>query len=157
MKPSSVRSAALFFAFGLPLAMPVCAQTDTPPSSPAQNDVPPSPPGGGPHRGGFEHRVEMLQRALSLTPDQTTQVKAILGAERSKMEALRSNTSLAGEDRHNQMMAVHQDTTTRMHTVLTADQATKYDSLEARMREHRPGNGEGPPPPPSASQGPGER
>ncbi len=157
MKWSSARNAAFLLALGLPLALPVFAQTDTPPSSPAQSDAPPPPPGGGPQRGGLDHRVEMLQRALTLTPDQTTQVKAILGAERGKMDAVRSNASLTGEDRHAQMMSIHGDTTAKMHTVLTADQATKYDSLEARMREHHPGNGEMPPPPPPTPQGPGGR
>jgi periplasmic protein CpxP/Spy len=147
------------------LAAPLFAQTDAPPPPPAPSDAPPPPPPdgghfrGGPGRGNPERRVEMLQQHLGLSADQTTQVKALLETERGKMEALRSNSSVQGEDRRTQMMAIHQDTNTKMHAILTPEQATKYDAMEARMREHP----HGPPPagaPPAgaaAPSGPGER
>ena len=128
-------------------------QTAAASASPAQTDAPPLP-NGGPPRGGPDHRVEMLQQALNLTPDQTTQVKALFEAERSKMDALRSDTASSREERHTQMMAIHGDTTAKMHALLSTEQATKYDSLEARMRERRQDGGNAPPPPPG---GPGER
>ncbi|HLI77031.1 MAG TPA: hypothetical protein VKV02_08800, partial [Acidobacteriaceae bacterium] len=131
------------------MAAPALSQSGAPAPTPApsQTEGPPPPPGpgyGGPHRDGPEHRLERLQRALNLTPDQTTQVKALFEAERGKMEALRANTALQPEDRRTQMRAIHEDTQTKMHALLTPDQATKYDALEARMRER----GGGPPPPP---------
>ena len=144
-------SLAAMLVAGVGYAQPVGApafpqtQTDAPPPPPPQD----GPPRGGPGRGGPEHRVEMLQRALNLTPDQTTQVRSLFETERTKMEAQRSNTALSHEDRRSQMGAIHQDTQTRMHALLTPDQATKYDTLEARMRERRDRGGEaGPPPPP---------
>lgn len=129
-------------------AIPVLAQTTTPPNPPASPDAPPPPPdGGGPRRGNPEHRIEMLQHELNLTPEQTTQVRALFSAERTRMEALRSNSALSPQDRRTQMMAIHQDSETRMHSILTADQATRYDAMQAHMRERRDG-GEPPPPPP---------
>ncbi len=133
----------------IPAALATAQATPVPP---AQTDTP--PPYGGPRGGGPERRVEMLQQALNLTPDQTTQVKALLVTERTKMEALRSNTALSQDDRHSQMTAIHGDTTTKMHALLSTEQATKYDSIEARMRQRRPDSSNPPPPPPS---GPGER
>ena len=127
-------------------AVPVFAQTSNPPASP-EAAPPPPPPDGGPRRGNPEHRIEMLQHELNLTPEQTTQVRAFFGAERTRMEALRSNSALAPQDRRTQMMAIHQDSETKMHSILTSDQATKYDAMQAHMREHRDG-GEPPPPPP---------
>lgn len=129
------------------------AQTTDQPSPAAQSDAPPPPPGGRPPRGGPGHRIEMLQHELNLTPDQTTQVRALLETERSKAEAVRSNSALSADDRRSQMMAIHQDTNTKMHTLLTPDQVTKYDAMEARMRERRGPAGGPPPPPPS---GPGQ-
>ena len=87
----------------------------------------------------------MLQQALNLTPEQTTQVRALFSAERTRMEALRSNSALAPDERRSQMIAIHQDGETKMRGILTPDQATKYAALEARMRERR---GEGGPPQP---------
>lgn len=160
------KQVALLFTMGASLlAVPAFAQTEAaPPPPPAQSDVPPPPPDGGPGRGGPgrgnpERRLAMLQQHLNLTPDQTTQVKALLETERGKMEALRSGGASAGGDRRTQMMAIHQDTTTKMHAILTPEQATKYDAMEARMREHRQGPPPNVPPPPagSAPSGPGER
>jgi periplasmic protein CpxP/Spy len=149
--------ATLLFSAGLLCAGPVFAQTDAPPPTPAQADGAPPPPMGH-HRGGPEHRVEMLQHSLNLSPDQTTQVKALLDDERSKMEALHGNTALAPEDRRTQMMAVRQDTNTKVRALLTPDQVTKFDAMQARMRDRRPGGPDGPPPPPPApGAAPGER
>jgi periplasmic protein CpxP/Spy len=153
VEAAAVLAAATFFG-----AVPALAQATTPPAS--QADAPPPPPDGGRHRGGMgpEHRVEMLQHALNLSADQTTQVKAVMESERPKMEALRANTSLSPEDRRTQMMAIHQDENTRIRALLTADQATKYDAMAARMREHRgPMGNPPPPPPPGETPGPGER
>jgi protein CpxP len=128
----------------------------------AQQDAPPPPPDGqqqGPPPGGHrgwdsERRVEMMQRRLNLNADQTTQIKGIFADGQSKMEALRSNTSLAPADRHAQMMALHQDETAKVRGVLTPDQQTKFDAMQARMHEHRGGMGGDatPPPPPPPSQ-----
>lgn len=128
------------------VALPARAQTDAPPPPPGQG-----PPPGGYHRGGPGHRVEMLQHRLNLSADQTAQVKALLETERTKMEALRSNTAAAGEDRRSQMMAIHQDTETKLRALLTPDQVTRYDAMQAEMREHREDRGGPPPPPPPGS------
>ncbi len=135
-------------ALGLPFAGPASAQMEAPPSA-GQNEAPPAPPrDGGPRRGGPEHQLERLQYALSLTPEQSTQVKTILEGEHSKMDALHGNSAAAPEERHTQMMAIHGDTAAKIRVLLTPDQVTKYDAMEARMREHRPGAGGAPPPPP---------
>lgn len=96
----------------------------------------------------------MLQQQLNLTPDQTTQVRAIFASERTKMEALRSNNALSPDDRRTQMMAIHQDSDSKMRGILTPDQVTKYDAMQARMREHRR-DGDAPPPPPPPPPPPG--
>lgn len=153
----SLEAATVLAAAILLGGAPAQAQTTAPTASQTDAPPPPPPPDGGRHRGGMgpEHRVEMLQHALNLSADQTTQVKAVMESERPKMEALRANSSLSQEDRHSQMMAIHQDESTRIRALLTADQATKYDAMEARMREHRGPMGN--PPPPGEAPGPGNR
>lgn len=95
----------------------------------------------------------MLQHELNLTADQTSQVKALLETERTKMEALRSSSALSNEDRRSQMMAIRSDGDAKIRALLTPDQVTKYDAMQARMRERmqerRDGGGPPPPPPPA--------
>lgn len=92
-----------------------------------------------------ERRLEMMQRQLSLTPDQTTAIRAIFQDERAKMEAARaSGDSTSPEDRRAKMMAMREEEKTKIEAVLTPDQKTKYEEMEARMRERR----DAPPQPP---------
>ena len=149
------RTLVLLVCSGSILAIPSVAQTDTPPPSPGQTQG--SPTGyNGPRRGGPDQRAEMLARQLNLSPDQTTQVKALLETERSKMEAVRSNTALSRDDIRTQMMTIHQDNDVKLRSLLTADQATKFDAMQARqrarMQEHQDGQGAPPAPPAGAPQ-----
>jgi periplasmic protein CpxP/Spy len=149
MKNKSVRTAAVVLCGAMLAVLPAMAQQDAPPQGQTQ---------GGPHgRGGMmnpEQHAAHLQKALGLSDDQTTQVKAIFTDEQAKFEALRSNTSLSREDRHTQIEALRQDEDTKVQAVLTADQKTKYAALQEQMRDRRGnqqnGNGGAPPPPPSA-------
>jgi Spy/CpxP family protein refolding chaperone len=86
----------------------------------------------------------MMQRQLNLSTDQTAQLRTIMGDERTKMEALRSNTSLSREDRGAQMMAIHKDGQAKIEAMLTPDQKTKYQAMEDRMRERGAERGRGP-------------
>ena len=102
-----------------------------------------------------ERRIEMMQRQLNLTPDQTTQLRSIFADGQSKMEAVRSNTALAPQDRRSQMMALRQTEHDKVVAILTPDQKTKFEAMEARrqeqMRGRGPGgDGQGPPPTPPA-------
>jgi periplasmic protein CpxP/Spy len=114
----------------------------------AQSDAAPAPGPGGPgHRGGPERRLEMLTRVLSLTPDQQTQVKALLTEQRTKMEAMRKATPAAetetagGPANRAQFEALRTDTDTKINALLTDEQKTKFAALQA---EHRPPHGGGP-------------
>lgn len=135
----------------------------------AQQDAPAPPPDGqqqGMQQGmapgmrmggarGQERRLEMLQKQLNLTEDQTTQVKAIFADAQTKMEALHANSTMSQSDRRAQGRALHEDVDAKIHAVLTPEQTTKLDAMETRMREHRHGGMEGgapPPPPPPTPQ-----
>ena len=144
----SKRVLPLLFCGAL-LASPCVAQTDAPPPPPTPDQAGPPPAGygGGPRRGGPDHRAEMLARQLDLTPDQTAQVKVLMESEHSKMAALHSNNALSQDEMRSQMMAVHQESETKLRAMLTPDQVTKLDAMQARMREHRQ-EGQGAPPPP---------
>jgi Spy/CpxP family protein refolding chaperone len=154
MKMTMLRKAILqvaIFALGLTVlsALPARAQD---PSAP-----PPAPQGqAGPRHGGMRgNHVDFLTKKLDLTPDQVTQVKAIDEDTWKQMKALREDTSVAGPDKRAKMMDIHKASQDKIRALLTADQQTKFDALQAQMRErreHHGGGPGGPPPPPPTPQ-----
>ncbi len=103
------------------------------------------------------NKVDFLTKKLNLTPDQVTRLKAIDDDAREQFVALREDTSVAGADKRTKMMDIHKASQDKIRALLTDDQKTKYDALQAEMRqrmENRHGGPGGPPPPapPSAPQ-----
>lgn len=89
-------------------------------------------------------RLEMMKNQLNLNDTQTAQIKAIFEDERTKMEALRADTSSTMQEKRPKMEAIRQDEETKVEAVLTPDQKTKYEAMRERMRGRR--QGDGPPP-----------
>jgi len=149
------RRALLTFACTVGLAAaPMLAQDAAPAPPPSQQQ----PPQGGWHgRGGDmeAHQIEHLTKALNLTPDQLTQVKAIQASSHQQMETLRSDTNTPQPDKRAKMMSIHQTEQANIRAVLTDEQKTKFDAMQARMRErreeHQPGEQAPAPPPPPAN------
>lgn len=144
-----IAAAALVFGSAMLCAVPATAQDAT---------APPPPPGGmGPRGGGMmgEHRIEMLTQKLNLTPDQVTQIKAIDADTMKQAQAVRGDTSLSQQDRRAKMMDIHKASEDKIRAVLTDDQKTKYDALQAEMRakmQERMQNRNGGTPPPAPPQ-----
>jgi Spy/CpxP family protein refolding chaperone len=145
----TLRRAILTFACAVGLAAAPMLAQDTAPAPPPPQQQPTE--GGWHGRGGEEHQLEHLTKALNLTPDQVTQVKAIQASSRQQMETLRSDTTTAQPDKRAKMMSIHQTAQTNIRAVLTDDQKTKFDAMQARMQERRAEHQQGdqaPPPPP---------
>ena len=107
----------------------------------------------GRHKQHDPHKtaVKMAQK-LNLTPDQVTQVKAIDADTMKQMMALHSDTSLTPDEKKPKMMEIHKASQDKIRGLLTTDQQTKFDALQAEMREHRGHHGGGAPPPPPPPQ-----
>jgi protein CpxP len=140
IKMKMVRAAAVALCgAGLIVGAAFAQQDGVPPPADGQQQGPPS----GGHRGwDSQRRVEMMQHHLNLTADQMAQVKSILDENRSKMEAMYAETSLTPQDRRAQSYALRQDTNAKIRAVLTPDQQTKFDEVQARQREHHRGGPE---------------
>ena len=90
----------------------------------------------------------MLTRELNLTPDQQTQVKAINDDSRSQMMALRNDTSTPQADKRAKMMDIRKSSDEKIRALLTDEQKTKFDAMQAKMQERmkqRRQGGEAPP------------
>jgi periplasmic protein CpxP/Spy len=127
----------------------------------AQDPATPPPPGGqyGGHGGRGDmrgHQIEFLTKKLSLTPDQVTQVKAIDADTWKQSKAVHEDTTIADADKRSKMMDIHKASQDKIRALLTPDQQTKFDAMQAEMKNrmgNRHGGGPGgPPPPPSTPQ-----
>jgi protein CpxP len=142
-----IAAAALAFTGVMLCATPIVAQDTTP--GPPHDRM-------GPHGAGMEeHQLEMLTKRLNLTPDQVTQVKAIDDDTMKQAQAVRADTSLSRDDKRAKMMSLHKEAQDKIRALLTADQQTKYDALQAEMKakaqermQNRNGGGTPPPAPP---------
>jgi Spy/CpxP family protein refolding chaperone len=120
----------------------------------AQSDQPLSPQPGqmGQPAPNAERELAQLTEALSLTPDQQTQIKAILRERQEKVEALRASGI---QPTREQLVAVRKDTDTKISALLNDDQKAKFAVFQKqRSSRRRGGGGDGtspsPTPPPSA-------
>ena len=125
----------------------------------AQDTSAPPPQQQAPGRGDMQQRqLEHMTQALSLSPDQVTQVQAIQADGRQQMMAVRTDTSIAPAEKHARMTTIHDAQDAKIRAILNDDQRSKFDAMQAKMKEHqeqrheRQQEGEQtPPPPPSAA------
>ena len=82
-----------------------------------------------------EKRSEMMAKHLDLTSDQQAKVLDILKAEQSQMESLRSDTSVAPEDRRSKMMDIHKTSSDQIRALLNADQQKKWDEMQSHRQQ----------------------
>lgn len=140
-RKAGMRIATVALCSGVLCALPMMAQ-DTAPAASAQ---------GAEGHGRRGDMTAMLTKQLNLTPDQQTQVKAINDDSRSQMMALRNDTSTPQADKRAKMMDIRKSSDDKIRALLTDEQKTKFDAMQAkmqeRMKEHRQGapGGEAPP------------
>lgn len=153
---------AVFGRYGRVALLALCTTVLAAASILAQDSVPPPQdgPGMGQGMGGRmgrgnpekmeERQLQMMTKQLNLTPDQVTQVKGVFADSDAQMKALRDDTATAQADKRGKMRSIMEDRQTKVRAVLTDDQKTKYDAMQAKMRERRQerqdGGGDTPPP-----------
>jgi Spy/CpxP family protein refolding chaperone len=104
--------------------------------------------GGGGGRGGMmrmtsDQRVDALDKAVTLTADQKTKIKAIYDADMKKMMDLR-NSGGDPQDMRPKMMAIRTDENNQIKALLTDEQKPKFDAFVASQMQGRgPGGGPG--------------
>ena len=113
----------------------------------AQDQQAPPPQG---RRGGQtmdpEQQIQRMRDQLKLTDDQVSQIRPILADARKQGMALRSDSTMAPEDKRAKMQSIRQDANAKVRAVLTDDQKTQYDQmLQQRRQEQQSGNAGAPP------------
>jgi len=92
--------------------------------------------GGGRMMMSSDQRVAALDKAVTLTDDQKTKIKAIYDADMKKMMDLR-NSGGDPQDMRTKMMAIRTDENTQIKALLTDDQKPKFDAYLASLPQGR--------------------
>jgi Spy/CpxP family protein refolding chaperone len=88
----------------------------------------------GGRRGAFDAGRRF--QALNLTEQQKSQLKPIFQSTRQQMQALRSDTSLTPEQKHEKMQQIRQNQMTQMKSILTPEQQQQLEQHRGR-RMHK--------------------
>jgi Spy/CpxP family protein refolding chaperone len=102
--------------------------------------VPMMAQGGGGMRMTPEMRVDSIDKAVTLTPDQKTKIMEIYTADQKKMDDLRAAQD---PDMRTKMTGMRADENTQIKALLTPEQNTKFDAYVASMPRRGGGGGGG--------------
>lgn len=85
-----------------------------------------------------ERQTKMMAEKLDLSADQQKQIYALQLARTQKMQEMREAQDQS-RDARQRMKSANDDFEKSMGAILTADQKTKYEAIQAEMREGRRG------------------
>jgi len=108
----------------------------------------------GGHRGmpSVDDQVNRLSTELKLADDQKSQVRTILQDQSDQMKKVMEDSSGSRDDNWSKMRDIHEKSSAQIRALLTDEQKTKYDKMQAERRQHmqegRRGSEEAPPAPP---------
>lgn len=117
----------------LPSALRAEPETAPAPDAPAQQQAP---------RGNRENPLRAALAQLELTDAQKAQIEAAFQAERTKLEALRDDTTMTREQKRAQMGTIRTETRTAIEAILTPEQREQIQANTAQRRENRENRGE---------------
>ncbi len=97
------------------------------------------PPMGDRMRGGGGYNEEMF-KDLNLSEAQKADIKKSFDEQKTKMDALRGNTSLSDADKRTQMKAMRDEQQAKIKSILTPEQNTKWEAARQKMMDERKAN-----------------
>jgi protein CpxP len=115
----------------------------------AQDTTQDQAPDGGMQQGhrhgpmSPDKELEHMTKALDLTSDQQTQIKPILQDRHDQMMQLHQDQSMARPDKMAKMQALDQSSNSKLEAVLNDQQKTKYEAMIQRREQHMHGGGYG--------------
>ena len=128
MKNSMIRFALLSTA-AIGTILATQSSTDNPPAP--QNQAQPAPR----RPMDPQKQVSHLTKKLALTTDQQNQILPILTDRQQQMASIASDTTLDQKQRHDKMVAIRNDSESRLRNVLTDTQRASYDQMQQQARD----------------------
>jgi protein CpxP len=83
------------------------------------------------------HQAKKMARALALTPDQVSKIEPILADRDQQVQSLRSDTTLAPNNRKAKMHGIRQDSDTRIEAILNDTQKQQYEQVKQSRKANR--------------------
>jgi Spy/CpxP family protein refolding chaperone len=102
---------------------------------------------GGPGGPGGAGQLQRLTTVLGLSADQQSQIKPILDAAHTQVQAIFANTSLTPDQKFEQAKETRQAADGQINGILTTQQQTQFAALKERMHRHWHGGPEASPSP----------
>jgi periplasmic protein CpxP/Spy len=102
-------------------------------TTPAPQTAPATAPSH--HVATPQHELNHLTRKLALTGDQQNQILPILTDRQQQVNSIYGDTSLSKKERHAKLMAVRNDSESKLRNVLTDAQRTAYDQMKQEEHE----------------------
>ena len=99
--------------------------------------------------GGFNpqqmatRRLEQMTQQLQLTLEQSAKIKAIQDTQAPQLQAIRDDATLSRQQRREKMTPLRDAESAQIKQILTPEQQTKYDAMQAQRRAQF-GGGNGP-------------
>jgi Spy/CpxP family protein refolding chaperone len=81
-----------------------------------------------------EDRAKQLQTQLKLTDDQTAKITTIYKTQAAKRDSIRTAANGDRDAMRSAMMPLMQATNTQIKAILTPDQVTAFEKMQADMR-----------------------
>ena len=122
--------------FVLTLAAGVYALPVLRAETPDPTDMPPPEHPGKEHRH-LKDRGERMAKELGLTAEQQTQMKSLMEAQKTAADAVRADTTLTPDQKHEKVAKIREDFKARRQALLTPEQQKKAEEMKARHKEHR--------------------
>jgi protein CpxP len=88
------------------------------------------------HEFNPDRQADHLGKKLGLSGDQVAQIKPILEARQQQMQSLRSDSSLAPEDRRAKAHGIIEDSKTKIEAVLNDTQRQQFEQMLQERRAH---------------------
>ena len=115
------------------------AQSDS-----SMQQQPATPQGGAMQSGGMHHGGGMMSsdqqlahmtKKLKLTSDQQSQIKPILDDRQQQMMALHQDSSMSRQDKMAKMKSIHDDSNAKIEAILTDQQKPQFEAMQAKQQQ----------------------
>jgi Spy/CpxP family protein refolding chaperone len=107
----------------------------TPPATAAQ-----PPAASAQHRAHVPNprrQAKRMAKQLGLTPDQQSKIEPILAGRAQQMQSVRSDSTLAGNDRKAKLQGIRQDSDSKIEAVLNDAQKQQYEQIKQNRKANR--------------------
>ena len=83
------------------------------------------------------HQAKKMAKELSLTPDQMSKIEPILADRDQQMQSVRSDATLAPNDRKAKVHGIRQDSDSRIEALLNDTQKQQYEQIKQSRKSNR--------------------